>query len=70
MKLREEGDFLRAWGGIASLQLGLPAVWTEARSRGYALTRHRRSGCARSGASGRAQQNEKERLPRAATPIS
>jgi allantoinase len=38
MKLREEGDFMRAWGGIASLQLGLPAVWTEARSRGYALT--------------------------------
>ena len=27
----------RAWGGIASLQLGLPAVWTEARRRGYAL---------------------------------
>ena len=38
MKLRERGDFLRAWGGIASLQLGLPVVWTEARSRGYALT--------------------------------
>jgi allantoinase len=38
MKLREEGDFLRAWGGIASLQIGLPAVWTQARSRGYALT--------------------------------
>lgn len=38
MKLREEGNFLRAWGGIASLQIGLPAVWTEARSRGYALT--------------------------------
>jgi allantoinase len=38
MKLREEGDFLRAWGGIASLQISLPAVWTEARSRGYALT--------------------------------
>lgn len=38
MKLREQGDFLRAWGGIASLQLGLPVVWTEARSRGYALT--------------------------------
>src|SRR5258707_1939768 len=37
MKLREEGDFLRAWGGIASLQIGLPAVWTQARSRGYAL---------------------------------
>jgi allantoinase len=38
MKIREEGDFLRAWGGIASLQVGLPVVWTEARARGYALT--------------------------------
>ena len=38
MKLQEEGDFLRAWGGIASLQLSLPAVWTEARARGYAVT--------------------------------
>jgi allantoinase len=35
MKRREEGDFLRAWGGIASLQLRLPAVWTGARARGY-----------------------------------
>lgn len=35
MKLREEGDFLRAWGGIASLQLRLPAIWTGARARGY-----------------------------------
>ncbi|MEZ0335870.1 MAG: allantoinase AllB [Gemmatimonadales bacterium] len=34
LKLRDEGDFLRAWGGIASLQLGLPAVWTAARARG------------------------------------
>ncbi|KUJ70916.1 cyclic amidohydrolase [Streptomyces albus subsp. albus] len=31
------GDFGRAWGGIASLQLGLPAVWTEARRRGHTL---------------------------------
>ncbi len=38
MKLREEGDFLRAWSGIASLQLGLLVLWTEARSRGYART--------------------------------
>jgi allantoinase len=38
MKLPDEGDFLRAWGGIASLQLSLPAVWTEARARGYAVT--------------------------------
>jgi allantoinase len=38
MKLPEEGDFLRAWGGIASLQLSLPAVWTQASARGYAVT--------------------------------
>ncbi len=35
MKLRESGDFLAAWGGIASLQLRLPVVWTEARRRGF-----------------------------------
>jgi len=39
MKLKDEGDFLRAWGGISSLQLGLPAVWTEAQRRGYAVSR-------------------------------
>jgi allantoinase len=37
MKQQESGDFLNAWGGIASLQLSLPAVWTEARARGYSL---------------------------------
>ncbi|WP_214413675.1 allantoinase AllB [Sphaerisporangium fuscum] len=31
-------DFAAAWGGISSLQVGLPAVWTEARSRGHGLT--------------------------------
>ena len=31
------GDFGQAWGGIASLQLGLSAVWTVARRRGRAL---------------------------------
>ncbi len=29
-----EGDFFSAWGGIASLQLSMSAVWTGARSRG------------------------------------
>jgi allantoinase len=29
-----DGDFFAAWGGIASLQLALPAVWTGARARG------------------------------------
>jgi len=37
MKLRETGDFMKAWGGIASLQLRLPIVWTEARRRGFSL---------------------------------
>jgi len=31
-------DFGHAWGGISSLQVGLAAVWTAARSRGVALT--------------------------------
>lgn len=35
LKLPEEGDFLRAWGGIASLQLGLASVATEAQWRGF-----------------------------------
>jgi allantoinase len=37
LKLPERGDFLGAWGGIASLQLGLSAVWSEARVRGASL---------------------------------
>ncbi len=31
------GDLGRAWGGIASLQLTLSAVWFQARSRGFTL---------------------------------
>ena len=37
MKVRETGDFMAAWGGIASLQLRLPVVWTEAQRRGFSL---------------------------------
>ncbi|HEX3142834.1 MAG TPA: amidohydrolase family protein, partial [Pyrinomonadaceae bacterium] len=37
MKLREQGDFMKAWGGISSLQLRLPIVWTEARARGFTI---------------------------------
>ncbi|GAB7004993.1 allantoinase AllB [Nocardioides sp. AN3] len=39
LKQRDTGDFGAAWGGIASLQLSLPAVWTGARSRGLGLDR-------------------------------
>jgi len=37
LKKLDTGDFLEAWGGIASLQLGLSSVWTEARRRGVSL---------------------------------
>jgi allantoinase len=33
----KQGDFLTAWGGIASLQLLLPVVWSGARARGFSL---------------------------------
>ena len=36
-KRLDSGDFGDAWGGIASVQLGLPAVWTEAARRGVGL---------------------------------
>ena len=35
MKRRDTGNFFEAWGGIASLQLRLPVVWTEAQKRGH-----------------------------------
>ena len=38
LKHKDTGDFAAAWGGISSLQLGLPAVWTAARRRGHTLT--------------------------------
>jgi allantoinase len=37
MKALDTGDFGAAWGGISSLQLGLPVVWTQARRRGFSL---------------------------------
>ena len=37
MKRLEEGRFDLAWGGIASLSVALPVVWTEAERRGFAI---------------------------------
>ena len=37
LKRMDIGDFGLAWGGISSLEIGLPVVWTEARRRGFAL---------------------------------
>jgi len=35
LKARETGDVMAAWGGIASLQVALSAVWSGARERGF-----------------------------------
>lgn len=37
LKLRDRGDFMNAWGGISSLQLRLPIIWTEASARGFGI---------------------------------
>lgn len=45
LKLPDTGDFMGAWGGIASLQLGLRAVWTEAQRRGFSVPQIARLMC-------------------------
>jgi len=37
LKCFEEGDFMKAWGGISSLQFRLPIIWTAASRRGHSL---------------------------------
>lgn len=37
LKCSDSGDFFRAWGGISSLELLLPATWTAARKRGFGI---------------------------------
>jgi len=39
LKRRDVGDFFVAWGGIASLQLGVSVVWTAMRERGISIDR-------------------------------
>jgi allantoinase len=38
MKRLSERSFRTAWGGIASLSLALPVMWTEASARGFTLS--------------------------------
>lgn len=38
LKLLERGDFSKAWGGVASLSVALPALWKGAKAHGFALT--------------------------------
>lgn len=37
LKKQDTGDFGQAWGGIASVQFGLPVLWSEGRKRGVTL---------------------------------
>lgn len=37
LKRLDEGNFRTAWGGISSLSVALPVMWTEARERGFTL---------------------------------
>jgi allantoinase len=37
MKKIDEGNFKTAWGGISSLSVALPVMWTEASARGFSL---------------------------------
>src|SRR5436190_398441 len=38
MKELTSGDFMKAWGGISSIQLALPVLWTAAKKHGCSLT--------------------------------
>ncbi|MBI4369458.1 MAG: allantoinase AllB [Elusimicrobia bacterium] len=37
MKLLDTGDFMRAWGGISSLQFGLSSIWTQSKNHEFDL---------------------------------
>ena len=37
LKETASGDFKKAWGGVSSIQLALPVLWTAARKRGVSL---------------------------------
>lgn len=37
LKIFDQGDFQGAWGGIASLQLGLSIIWSQAKNRNISL---------------------------------
>lgn len=37
LKQLQSGDFMKAWGGIASLQFALPVLWTAAKKRNFTV---------------------------------
>ncbi|KAF6035427.1 hypothetical protein EB796_006261 [Bugula neritina] len=38
LKCPDTGDFMKAWGGIAGLQLGLSLFWTSCKERGLSIS--------------------------------
>jgi allantoinase len=38
LKQMQTGDFIKAWGGISSLQFALPVLWTAAKQRGCSVS--------------------------------
>ncbi|XP_048831827.1 allantoinase, mitochondrial isoform X2 [Brienomyrus brachyistius] len=38
LKTLQTGDFIRAWGGISSLQFGLSLFWTTASNKGFSVS--------------------------------
>ena len=61
LKRLDVGDFGAAWGGIASLQVALPVVWTGARARGIGADRRRALDGRGAGRAGRAVRQGRDR---------
>lgn len=45
LKCLDTGDFMKAWGGISSIQFSLPIIWTEMKKRNISLNTLVRTMC-------------------------
>ncbi len=70
LKHVEDGDFLAAWGGIASLQIALPVVWTGAAAPRHPAASPRRVDVRRAGAARRSRAGARAPSRPATTPTS
>ena len=71
LKHVDDGDFVAAWGGIASLQIALPVVWTGAAARGHpARIALARVDVRRARAARRSRRRARARSPPGSTPTS
>ncbi|CAG8768355.1 13364_t:CDS:1, partial [Acaulospora colombiana] len=39
LKMVDDGNFMKAWGGVSGLGLGLSALWTGAKQRGHSISK-------------------------------